>query len=322
MIFVTLMFGVAVRYRSVQCHRSKCFPDGKPAPAVLRVRFQGVLIVRSRILFFAGAMALAPIVTALVPAGSATAHGWITGPASRQEQCARGLVPCGAVKYEPQSVEGSKGLTNCSANKYPELDDDSLGWVPQKVSSSASFTWKNTANHRTLNWEYFIGNTRVAVFDGRNEQPAMEVTHTVDLSNYSGRQKLRAVWNIGDTAAAFYSCVDLEVGGGGGTPPATTTPKPTTPRPTTSTPGPTTTPPATTTKPPATTTKPPATTTPGHEHPTTTTAPAGSSWRQGATYAIGDKVSYQGATYSCRQAHTVHDPNWTPPNTPALWSRV
>lgn len=254
--------------------------------------------MRSRILFFAGAMALAPIVTALVPAGSATAHGWITGPASRQEQCARGLVPCGALKYEPQSVEGSKGLTNCSANKYPELDDDSLGWVPQKVSSSASFTWKNTANHRTLNWEYFIGNTRVAVFDGRNEQPAMEVTHTVDLSKYSGRQKLRAVWNIGDTAAAFYSCVDLEVGGGGGTPPATTM------------------------KPPATTTKPPATTTPGHEHPTTTTAPAGSSWRQGATYAIGDKVNYQGATYSCRQAHTVHDPNWMPPNTPALWSRV
>ncbi|MEU4650881.1 carbohydrate-binding protein [Nocardia fluminea] len=36
----------------------------------------------------------------------------------------------------------------------------------------------------------------------------------------------------------------------------------------------------------------------------------------------GYKVTYQGATYSCRQAHTVHDPNWTPPNTPALWSRV
>ncbi|WP_101462804.1 carbohydrate-binding protein [Nocardia fluminea] len=252
------------------------------------------------------------LVTALVPAGSATAHGWITGPASRQEQCARGLVPCGAVKYEPQSVEGSKGLTTCSANKYPELDDDSLGWVPQKVSGSASFTWKNTANHRTLNWEYFIGDTRIAVFDGRNEQPPMEVTHTVDVSRYSGRQKLRAVWNIGDTAAAFYSCVDLDVSGGGGTPPPTTTPKPTTTRPSTAPP----------TKPPATTTKPPMTTTPGHEHPTTTAVPGGSSWRHGATYAIGDKVTYQGATYSCRQAHTVHDPNWTPPNTPALWSRV
>ncbi|MGW5918850.1 carbohydrate-binding protein [Nocardia fluminea] len=271
--------------------------------------------MRSRILFFAGAMALAPLVTALVPAGSATAHGWITGPASRQEQCARGLVPCGAVKYEPQSVEGSKGLTNCSANKYPELDDDSLGWVPQKVSGSASFTWKNTANHRTLNWEYFIGGTRIAVFDGRNEQPPMEVTHTVDVSRYSGRQKLRAVWNIGDTAAAFYSCVDLEVSGGGGTPAPTTTPKPTTTQPSA-------TPPATTTKPPATTTKPPVRTTPGHEHPTTTAAPGGSPWRHGATYATGDKVTYQGATYSCRQAHTVHDPNWTPPNTPALWSRV
>jgi len=78
------------------------------------------------------------------------------------------------VKYEPQSVEGPKGLNNCSANKYPELDDDSLGWVPQKVSGRTTFTWKNTANHRTLNWEYFVGNTRIAVIDGRNEQPPME----------------------------------------------------------------------------------------------------------------------------------------------------
>ncbi|MFB7873967.1 carbohydrate-binding protein [Nocardia sp. NPDC056064] len=272
--------------------------------------------MRSRFLFLAGAMVVAPLATLLVPVGNAQAHGWVTGPASRQEQCARGLVSCGAVKYEPQSVEGPKGLTSCSANKYPELDDDSLGWIPQKVSGATTFTWKNTANHRTLNWEYFLGNTRIAVIDGRNEQPPMEVTHTIDLSPYSGRQKLRAVWNIGDTAAAFYSCVDLEIGGGGSTPT-------TSPTPTTTTPAPTTTVPPTTTKPPATTTNPPATTTPGggHHHPTTT-APASSAWRQGATYAVGDKVTYQGVTYTCRQAHTVHDPNWTPPNTPALWSRA
>lgn len=281
--------------------------------------------MRSRMLSVVGAMVLAPIATALVPAANAEAHGWVTGPASRQEQCAKGIVSCGPIRYEPQSVEGPKGLTNCSANRYLELDDDSLGWVPQKVSGRVAFTWNKTANHRTLNWEYFIGGTRIAVFDGRNEQPSMQVSHTIDLSKYSGRQKLRAVWNIGDTAAAFYSCVDLEIsGGGGGTPP--TTPPTTTPKPTTSTPKPTTappttTPPTTTTKPPATTTNPPATTTTpggGHEHPTTTPT----SWRQGATYAVGDKVTYQGVTYSCRQAHTVHDPNWTPPNTPALWSRT
>ncbi|MGM7646105.1 carbohydrate-binding protein [Nocardia sp. JW2] len=275
--------------------------------------------MRSRIVVVAGALALVPVATLFTPPSVASAHGWVAGPASRQEQCARGLVACGAVKYEPQSVEGPKGLTNCSANKYPELDDDSLGWIPQRVSGSATFTWKNTANHRTADWEYFIGNTRVAVIDGRNEQPPMEVTHTIDLSQYSGRQKLRAVWNIGDTAAAFYSCVDLEIGGGA--PPATTT-KP--PAPTTTPPAPPTTtkPPVTTTNPPATSTAPPTTSQPGggHEHPTTT-APAASTWRQGATYAVGDRVTYQGVTYTCRQAHTVHDPNWTPPNTPALWSR-
>jgi chitin-binding protein len=42
----------------------------------------------------------------------------------------------------------------------------------------------------------------------------------VNLGNASGRQKLLAVWNIGDTANAFYSCVDLQIGGRAATAPA------------------------------------------------------------------------------------------------------
>lgn len=42
-------------------------------------------------------------------------------------------------------------------------------------------------------------------------------------------------------------------------------------------------------------------------------------WMVGETYAIGDRVNYEGDIYVCIQAHTVYAPNWTPPNTPALW---
>ncbi|MEV0762736.1 carbohydrate-binding protein [Nocardia sp. NPDC050435] len=51
-------------------------------------------------------------------------------------------------------------------------------------------------------------------------------------------------------------------------------------------------------------------------------APVVQEWQQGSTYQVGDVVSYQGVQYKCRQAHTAHAPNWTPPQTPALWQQV
>ncbi|MET9212002.1 MULTISPECIES: carbohydrate-binding protein [unclassified Nocardia] len=50
--------------------------------------------------------------------------------------------------------------------------------------------------------------------------------------------------------------------------------------------------------------------------------PATPAWQLGATYQVGDKVTYDGAEYQCRQSHTAHAPNWTPPNTPALWQKL
>lgn len=50
--------------------------------------------------------------------------------------------------------------------------------------------------------------------------------------------------------------------------------------------------------------------------------PAVATWKQGDTYSVGDIVTYDGAKYQCRQAHTAHAPNWTPPNTPALWQKL
>jgi len=105
------------------------------------------------------------------------------------------------------------------------LNDNSRAWPVRSVGRTVTFTWVFTARHRTSNWEYFIGNSRVAVVDGGNQQPAAVVDHRIDLSAFPGRHTLLAVWNIGDTPNAFYSCVDLFVGGGGGQ----TSPPPTQP---------------------------------------------------------------------------------------------
>ncbi|WP_379134727.1 glycosyl hydrolase family 18 protein [Paenibacillus sp. sgz500958] len=87
------------------------------------------------------------------------------------------------------------------------------------------------------------------------------------------------------------------------TPSATATPTPTvTP---TATPTPTPTPTATVTPTPTPTATPTAT-------------PGSSAWVAGKAYKVGDIVTYNGKSYSCRQAHTSLQ-GWEPPATPALW---
>ncbi|MEU0794069.1 lytic polysaccharide monooxygenase auxiliary activity family 9 protein [Amycolatopsis sp. NPDC005961] len=161
----------------------------------------------------AGAL-LAPVLVVVSPAGIASAHGYVNSPASRQAQCAQGTVPCGDIKYEPQSVEGPKGLKSCDGGneKYAELNDNGKGWRASPVGTTATFTWTFTARHRTTNFEYWIGGDKVADISGNNEQPPETLSHQVNLSGHPGRQTVLAVWNIADTTNAFYSCTDLQVG--------------------------------------------------------------------------------------------------------------
>ena len=239
----------------------------------------------------AAGVGISPLIMIALPASPAAAHGYISNPPSRQAQCAAGTVSnCGPIIYEPQSVEGPKGQRNCHAgdSRWAPLSDDSKAWRATSVGSTATFNWVITARHSTASWEYYIGSTRVAYFNGNGAQPGSTVTHQVNLGGYSGRQKLLAIWNIADTPMAFYNCVDLQVGGGT-TPPTTTTTQPTT----------------TTTRPTTTTTTPPSTGT----------------WAPGTAYSVGSTVTYNGASYRCVQAHTSLS-GWEPDTTPALWSRI
>ncbi|MFF8643112.1 lytic polysaccharide monooxygenase auxiliary activity family 9 protein [Streptomyces sp. NPDC015345] len=157
--------------------------------------------------------AMAPVLALTLPTGSASAHGYVNAPASRQAQCAARTVPCGDIKYEPQSVEGPKGLRSCSGGnaRFAELDNDAKGWKVSDVSRTQTFTWTFTARHRTANYEYFVDGTKVATIDGGNQQPPATVSHQVNLGGFTGRHKVLAVWNIGDTSNAFYACIDVNI---------------------------------------------------------------------------------------------------------------
>ncbi|MCB5906957.1 lytic polysaccharide monooxygenase auxiliary activity family 9 protein [Streptomyces pinistramenti] len=158
---------------------------------------------------------VAPLLVVTMPVSSASAHGYISSPPSRQAQCAAGTVECGPIKWEPQSVEGPKGLTSCSGgnSQFADLDDDSKGWKVTPVGSSTSFNWRLTARHATSTWQYFVGGNKIAEFNDNGATPGSTVTHQVNFGGLSGKQKVLAVWNIADTANAFYACVDVNIGG-------------------------------------------------------------------------------------------------------------
>ncbi|MFD3524306.1 lytic polysaccharide monooxygenase auxiliary activity family 9 protein [Streptomyces sp. NPDC058653] len=158
--------------------------------------------------------AVAPIIAVTLPAPAASAHGWINSPASRQDQCKTGVVSCGEIKWEPQSVEGPKGLKSCNGGlaRFSDLNDDGKGWRRSNVGVNQTFNWTLTARHRTTTWQYFVGNTKVAEFNDGGATPGATVSHNVNFGSIRGNQKVLAVWNIADTPMAFYSCIDVKIG--------------------------------------------------------------------------------------------------------------
>ena len=171
--------------------------------------------------------------------GVATGHGFTQSPSSRQDACSTGKATnCGAIQWEPQSVEGPKGFPEagpvdgkiCSAQKdsFKELDDPRGGqWPATEVKAGQDFTfqWKITARHSTTSWRYFVtkdgwdptkpltrDQLEPAPFinvDYGGQQPPNTYTHTGKLPNKHGRHMILAVWDIADTANAFYSCSDV-----------------------------------------------------------------------------------------------------------------
>ncbi|NJP65643.1 lytic polysaccharide monooxygenase auxiliary activity family 9 protein [Streptomyces spiramenti] len=178
--------------------------------------------------------------TVLAAAGAANSHGYTTSPTSRQAHCAQGAAPdCGNIVWEPQSVEGPKGFpqagpadgTICSGGngQFSQLDQARNGsWPTTSLTSGAGFTfdWTITAAHSTTDFRYFVTKdgwnpdtplTRADLepqpfltvpMDGR--QPNWSESHTGTLPQKSGRHLILAVWDVADTANAFYACSDVQ----------------------------------------------------------------------------------------------------------------
>src|SRR5215218_10134579 len=95
--------------------------------------------------------ALGAIGSTLVVASPALAHGYVSSPPSRQALCASGAVAnCGQIQFEPQSVEGPKGLKSCDGGiaGFSVLADESRNWPAKAVGGSVDFSWVLTARHR------------------------------------------------------------------------------------------------------------------------------------------------------------------------------
>ncbi|MDB1087597.1 lytic polysaccharide monooxygenase [Streptomyces sp. ACA25] len=163
-----------------------------------------------------------PLALVMTTATTASAHGWITSPPSRQDHCATGRVTgCGGLQYEPQSVEAPKGSRQCSGGSgFTVLDDESKNWPVTQVGNSVTLQWRLTAAHSTSTWQYYVDGVLFRTFDQGNTRPPSDISHTLTHLP-QGRHTILAVWNIADTPMAFYACVDVNVtsGGGGGTPP-------------------------------------------------------------------------------------------------------
>ncbi|OAB46771.1 lytic polysaccharide monooxygenase [Paenibacillus antarcticus] len=199
----------------------------------------------TKLLSYAAILLLASICLILFP-GKSSAHGYVEGPASRAALCKSGLnTDCGAIVYEPQSLEAPKGFPAAgpadgkiasAAGAYPKLDEQSATrWSKVNISAGTNtFTWKLTANHATTSWKYYITkanwNPNAALtrdsFDLTpfcsvnypGTQPPFSYSDTCNVPVRTGYQVILAVWEIADTPNAFYNVIDVNFSGSTSTP--------------------------------------------------------------------------------------------------------
>lgn len=184
----------------------------------------------------------------MIVAERVSAHGYVESPASRGYLCKLGTnTDCGAVVYEPQSLETTKGFPAAgltdgkfgSANGiFPKLDEQtSTRWSKVNVTSGqTTFTWKFSANHATTDFRYFMTKSTwnpnspltrdqfdlvpFCTYDMDGAQPPFTLSHTCDIPQRSGYHVILAVWDVDNTANAFYNTIDVQFGtspGGGDT---------------------------------------------------------------------------------------------------------
>jgi len=165
----------------------------------------------------------------------ASAHGNVTN--SRAALCATGVnTNCGQIIYEPYSLEGPKGFPAggppdgkiASANTwFTELDQQSsTRWSKVNISPGPyTFNWSIKVPHATTSWKYYITKqdwnpnaplsrasfdlTPFCSVNSNGNPPGPTFSNTCNIPNRTGYQVILAVWEIYDTANAFYNVIDV-----------------------------------------------------------------------------------------------------------------
>ena len=172
-------------------------------------------------------------------------HGYVSEPESRSYLCKLGdNTGCGAVQYEPQSVEGPDGnprfpiggpadgtIAAAGSPAWSELNAQTPArWAKSDIAAGPNaFTWTFTANHVAGDWRYFITKrdwdrsrplsraafelTPFCEYSGGMVRPPMTVQHMCEVPSRQGYQVILAVWDVGDTAASFYNAIDVNFNG-------------------------------------------------------------------------------------------------------------
>ena len=187
-----------------------------------------------------------PLLIGLASASpSALSHGYLSSPESRSYLCKTGLnTHCGAIQWEPQSVEGPDGnprfpqggpadgtIAAAGSPAWSELNVQTpTRWHKHNIDAGwQTFQWTFTANHVSRDWRYFLTKpgwnaaeplsrdafelAPFCVHDGGMVRPPLELSHDCYLPQREGYHVILAVWDVGDTDASFYNAIDVSFSG-------------------------------------------------------------------------------------------------------------
>ncbi|EIT86432.1 Chitin binding protein [Fictibacillus macauensis ZFHKF-1] len=208
------------------------------------------------------AMVTAGVLGSLVIPQQASAHGYVSKPASRSALCSSAFgslnKECGGVAFEPQSLEAPKGfpakgpadgkIASAGGLFGGILDQQTTNrWHKTTMTGGENtFTWSYTAAHNTSQWTYYITKKgwnpnqpltrasfeKLTTIKHDGSAASTKLSHKVSLpKDRSGYYVILAVWDVADTSNAFYSTIDINLVNNGTLPPKTDEPHPPTKKP-------------------------------------------------------------------------------------------